>query len=103
MGVASLSKMVKPALLPKKCSKAGGRLPGVEEDGAVGKCIQEHERPWQTGGVIRASQRWPKSNNRWACLSRESERPIVATKRVMTVEPRGRSGNMRSQKEQRTD
>jgi hypothetical protein len=41
--------MLKPALLPKKCSNAGGRLSGVEEDGAVAKSIQEHERPWQAG------------------------------------------------------
>ena len=43
--MANLSEVVKPALLPKQCSKAGGRLPGVEEDSAVRKPVQEHERP----------------------------------------------------------
>jgi len=43
--------VVKPALSPKQCSGAGEKLSGVKEGGAVGKSIQEHERPWQTGGV----------------------------------------------------
>jgi hypothetical protein len=43
--VASLSEVVKPALSPKKCSDAGDRLPGVREDSAVRKPIQEQERP----------------------------------------------------------
>src|ERR1022692_1561285 len=37
--------MAKPALPPKQCSDAGGRLSGVEEDSAVRKFMQEHERP----------------------------------------------------------
>ena len=43
--MANLSEMAKPALPPKQCSNAGGRLSGVEEDGAARKLIQEQERP----------------------------------------------------------
>ena len=47
----NLSKVAKPALPPKQCSEAGGRLSGVKEGGAVGQSIQEHERPAQADGV----------------------------------------------------
>ena len=43
--------MAKPELPPQQCSNADGRLSGVEEDGAVRKLIQEHERPLQADGA----------------------------------------------------
>ena len=49
--MANLSEMAKPALPPKQCSEAGGRLSGVEEDSAVGQSIQEHERPAPADGA----------------------------------------------------
>jgi len=51
--------VVKPALPRKQCSRAGGRLSGVKEDGAVGESIQEHERPAQAGRAKgQASASW---------------------------------------------
>jgi RNA-directed DNA polymerase len=50
--VANLSEMAKPALESKQCSNADFRLSGVKEDGAIRKCIQEHERPAQADGGL---------------------------------------------------
>ena len=41
---------MKPALPSKQCSRAGGRLSGVKEGGAVGKSIEEQERPGRRTG-----------------------------------------------------
>jgi hypothetical protein len=60
MRAANLSKREKPALSPKQCSRAGGRLSGVEEDSAVGKPIQKQERPWTADGVEGQSARVEK-------------------------------------------
>jgi len=43
--------MAKPVLSPKQCSRAGERLSGVKEGGAVGQFIEEHERPVPADGV----------------------------------------------------
>jgi len=94
--VANLSEEAKPALEFKQCSNADSRLSGVKEDGAIRQYIQEHERPTQAGGD-EGSRLWEKRNNLLGRLRWESERPVVARKRVTIAEPRGRSGNMRSQ------
>ena len=48
---ANLSEVAKPELTPKQSSRAGGRLSGVKEGGAVGQSIEEHERSAQADGA----------------------------------------------------
>ncbi len=70
-------------------SIAGTGFPGVKGVGACGQSHQELGRPTVAAGVECCQQAGTENHNRLGRDEWESERPVVATKRLIPVERRG--------------
>ena len=81
--------VLKSASAGKWFPSAPAGLSGVKGGGASRRGGWEHERAVAAVRALRPVQPGPGINNRAGCRDRQSERPVVAVKRVTTVERRG--------------
>jgi hypothetical protein len=88
LGVAKQPKMPKPAPAGKRFPNAPVGLPGVKGGSACRRGSWEHERAVAAFGAG-GRRPEPGNNNRCRCRVRQSDRPVVATKRLITAERRG--------------
>ena len=88
MRVAKLPELLKPASAGKRFPNAPVGLSGVKGGGACRRGGWEHERAVvAVGACARSSE--PGINNRSRRCVRQSERLVVAMKRLIPVERRG--------------
>ncbi len=88
-GAAKQPDVPKPELAGKRFPSAPARLSGVKGGGACRRAGWEHERAVGAAAAKSRGELGPGNNNRQECPARQSERPIVAMKRVTTAERRG--------------
>ena len=88
-GAAKQPDVPKPELAGKRFPSAPARLSGVKGGGACRRGGWEHERAVGAAAAKSRGELGPGNNNRQECPARQSERPIVAMKRVTTAERRG--------------
>jgi len=89
MRATKLPEMRKSASAGKWFPSAPAGLSGVKGGGASRRGSWEHERAVAAVRAFRLGKPDSGINNRVGCRDRQSERPVVAAKRVMTVERRG--------------
>ena len=88
MGVAKLPEKLKPVSAGKWFPSAPAGLSGVKGGGTCRRVGWEHERAAVAAGAC-ARRPVRGNHNRDRCGVRQSERPIVARKRLTTAERRG--------------
>ena len=81
--------VLKPASLGKRFPNAPRELSGVKGDGVCRRVGWEHERAVVAAGRAVAGQSVAGNHNRGGCRERQSERLVVAMKRLIPVERRG--------------
>ena len=89
MRVTKLPEMLKSVSAGKWFPRAPAGLSGVKGGGAPRRGGWEHERAVAAIWAFRPGKPDSGINNRVGCCDWQSERPVVAVKRVMTVERRG--------------
>ena len=89
MRATKLPEKLKSAFAGKWFPGAPAGLSGVKGGGASRRGSWEHERAVAAVRAFRPGKPDSGINNRVGCRDRQSERPVVAAKRVITVERRG--------------
>ena len=89
MRATKLPEMLKSAPAGKRYPDAPAGLSGVKGGSAPRRGGWEHESAIAAVRAFRPGEPDPGINNRVGCRGWQSERPVVAMKRVMTVERRG--------------
>jgi hypothetical protein len=89
MRATKLPEKLKSALAGKRYPDAPVRLSGVKGGGARRRGGWEHERAVAAVRVSNPGESGLGINNRAGCRGWQSERPIVAVKRLTPVERRG--------------
>ena len=93
MRATRLPNKLKSALTGKRCPCAPARLSGVKGGSAHRRGSWEHERAVAADRASSPVEPGPGINNRDGCRDRQSERSIVAAKRLIPVERRGLGGS----------